>query len=32
MVPPKRVLSERAMRSRDSFRNMRSGTQHRGPR
>ena len=32
MVPPKRVLSERAMRSRDSFRNMRSGTQHRGAR
>ena len=32
MLPPKRVLSERAMRSRDSFRNMRSGTQHRGPR
>ena len=32
MVSPKRVLSERAMRSRDSFRNMRSGTQHRGPR
>ena len=32
MVPPKRVLSERAMRSRDSFRNMRSGTQHCGAR
>jgi len=30
MVRPQRTLSDRAMRSRETFRNIRSGTQHRG--